>query len=808
MMMNLIDEVLHILNSLRAYIVFVMFVILVILIIVHVFKRKLAKQEKIIQRQKLFIEKLEKVEELKAGFFVNTSHELRTPLNGIIGICNSFNGGAFGKMSEKARSNIMIVLNSSKRLLKMADDILDLTLMNKGEFTIETATLNFKDVLDDCLGTLETLAKEKNLRLINNVDGTLPLIEADPHRLQQIIFNIVGNAIKFTWHGRIELGAEVKEKLLEVYVKDTGEGIPKEKLEHIFEEFVRVESDKNNQKQGKGTGIGLAIAKNLIDLMGGEISIDSVVEEGSVCRFSLPISDKKEALGISSGNLSDHSQYIVGIKRDGVENDQDSDSSDVSINPVQYNYKILIVDDNSKDRTALTDMFISEINFTVLIAENGLEAVKMVEKESDIDLVIMDVMMPVMSGIEATKRIRGKFSHYELPIVMVTAKTQGRDILEGFSAGTNDYVVKPYDKEVLKARCRNLLGLRRGVRVALEKAKTLKDEKQRRMFSEMLTEVASEVSKTLNTSKALSLVTSRIQSYFGFEKSAGCIMLEDGMKFVGIESKEERDELLASFLENMDEVYIKKAVRFAVRNNYKKIIENIKNKGIKSKTPWRHFPIYYNEKLHGIISVCEYKYLPLEESSINVIKAIIGHVAAFIENSKLYGRVKTLATVDALTGLNNRRNFFEKALAAYNHALFNKLRYSIIMMDIDNFKSINDTYGHGIGDETLKEIGRVLKRVSSSNVLLGRFGGEEFIVGCLGGTEVFEIAEDIRKKIEASQIDIGDGKTLKVTVSVGLSTNLAQEKTIEPIIKRADENLYKAKKSGKNRVVYDEKEYE
>ncbi len=795
-------------HPLRTWWAYTIYVIIIVGGIVTFVKVKTSLQEKEIKRQKLLVENLQKLDKMKDDFLANTSHELRTPLNGIIGISETLRDGLFGELPQKAKNNINVVLNSSKRLLKMVNDILDLSVMNKGEFTIETTTLNFRNILDECFVTLESLSKHKNLEIIDNVDNMLPLVEADPQRIQQIIFNIVGNAIKFTSQGNIEIGSKVKGKLLEIYVKDTGRGIPKEKLEHIFKEFVQV--DASNTKDSPGTGLGLAITKNLVELMGGELSVESKVGEGSVFRFSLPISDKKHVEDNEQNKVVDYSGYVLedlDVNDVVIDSKAPEFSEAESFKSDKYKYKILIVDDETINRVDLNNRFTAEGNFIILNAADGVEAIEVVEKEEDLDLILMDVMMPRMSGIDATKRIRSKYSHYELPILMLTAKDQVKDILEGFSAGANDYLSKPYDREILKVRSRNLLGLKRGVKVALETANSLKGEKQKRIFSEMLVDIANEISKTLNTSKVLSLVTSRMQNYFNFEKSVGCIMVEGGIKFVGLENKQERDEILASFLENSEKDFVKSVLKFAMTGNYRENIETVRKQGFKSSRKWIHFPIVYSERLHGIISVSEDKSFPLDDVNKNVVKGIISHVAASIENSKLYGRVKSLATVDSLTGLNSRRHFFDKVSVAYENALQENIRFNIIMMDIDNFKNINDTYGHGVGDETLKKIGGVLKSIGNDNIVLGRFGGEEFIVAYMGGKEVLKLAEKIRKMVESAEIDAGNGEKIKVTVSVGVSTVITEGESMEAIIKRADEKLYTAKSSGKNRVIFDDDEF-
>lgn len=767
---------------------------------------KTSLQMKELEQQKIVVDNLRKLDKMKDDFLANTSHELKTPLNGIIGITETLRDGMFGELPEKAKNNMSVVLNSAKRLLKMVNDILDLSVMNQGDFNVEIKSVNFREIFDECRGTLQAIAEKKKLTFKDKVSHEDVQIFGDAYRIQQVLFNIVGNAIKFTKHGFVEVGTFPNGECLDVYIKDTGRGIPKEKLEVIFQKFAQV--DSSDSKEYAGTGLGLSITQNLLNLMDAKVRVDSQPGEGTTFWLSFPRAKETNAVEIGSYTIE---RYIEPVQEE-ISMEQvlvapaQMNLKDYSFKLDAFSYKILIVDDEMINRIDLNNRFMAEGNYAILNAEDGVEALEIIEKMPDLDLVLMDVMMPRMTGIECTKIIRKRYSHYELPILMLTAKDQTKDVLEGFAAGVNDYLTKPFDREVLKARTKNLLGLRRGVKTAIEKAQSLKTEKQKRKFSEMLANITAEVTKTLQVKKIMELIVDRLQSNFEVESIAGFMMLDGSVQLIARDTLQDKEDLIASLLEHEEEDFIKDFVQYFRGSKTNKILNEVKNSKKTSSGKWIHVPIVYHERLHGLISIQEKENQRLDEGSLELMISIIQQVAASIENAKLYSRVKILATIDTLTGVFNRRHFLEKSTLELERARGSKSRYGVIMMDIDNFKKINDTFGHAIGDEVLKRIGALLKKYSDKTLLSGRFGGEEFILSAKGDKSVLKVAELLRKTVEQFEIEVDEFVRLNITVSLGVAISTSVKEDLYELIKRADINLYKAKNSGKNKVVYDENE--
>jgi two-component system, sensor histidine kinase ChiS len=769
-------------------------------------KIKTSWQAKELMQQRILVAKLQKIDKMKDDFLANTSHELRTPLNGIIGISETLRDGLFGELTGKAKNNVSVVIQSAKRLLKLVNDILDLSVLNKGEFVAQIHTLNFREVFDACLDTLNALAHKKGIQIVDKVENPGVMVRGDSYRMQQVLYNVAGNAIKFTSKGYVEMGTQVVGDYLEVYVKDTGSGIPKDKLDYIFKEFAQV--DSSDGKQYAGTGLGLAITKKLMESMGGSIRVESQLGEGTTFRFAFPRENHSVLPSVEVVQAPSYQEYVeetFEVKDLYVDIPKSRLDEKMFEKTEGYFYKILIVDDEMINRVDLNNRFAMEGNFVTHNAKDGIEALEIIAQEPDFDLVLMDVMMPRMTGIECCVEIRKQYSHYELPILMLTAKDQTKDILEGFQAGANDYLVKPFDREVLKARSKNLLGLKRGVKAALEKSKSLKSEKQKRQLSETISHIATEVSKTLNTTKIISLMLEKMQGYFGIEKAIGVILVDGGAKLIKGQNQCDLEELFVGFLENKEDSYVQEMIKAIKEPSYREKIRFLQNKRGSRKNQWKYFPIVHHNKLQGMIWV-DVQEKAIDETTEDILTAILYHAGSSIENAKLYNKVKALATMDPLTGINNRRFFFEKSSLKYQEALVENARYGILMLDIDNFKKINDHYGHGQGDDVLKKLGEILRDAIDKNGVCGRFGGEEFVVALKGEREILDLAEKIRSAVEKMEFKVDGAFQIFVTVSIGVSFHMAHDKDLYDIVKRADVNLYKAKNSGKNKVVYDEQE--
>ncbi|HLO84230.1 MAG TPA: ATP-binding protein [Nostocaceae cyanobacterium] len=405
---------------------------------------------------------LQAADKLKDEFLANTSHELRTPLNGIIGIAESLIDGATGKLPPSTIANLSMIVNSGRRLATLVNDILDFSKLRYQTIELQLKPITIRDIVELVLTLNRPLIGQKTLQIINSVPEDLPPVNADENRLQQILYNLVGNAIKFTHHGKIEVSAQLLNhdqiNKIAVTISDTGIGIPEDKIDQIFESFQQ--ADGSTARIYGGTGLGLAITKKLVELHNGEISVKSVIDKGSQFTFTLPVyqaSEVNHPVVLVSNSKYLHSEFSplnTGLRT--TDNTQKLEEiKDQNTNDKTPKYHILVVDDEPVNRQVLVN-HLSLYNYKVTAAASGNEVLAMLEDGLQPDLILLDVMMPRMTGYTVTRKIREKWPANELPIVLLTARNQTADLVIGFEAGANDYLGKPIAKDELLARIKGL----------------------------------------------------------------------------------------------------------------------------------------------------------------------------------------------------------------------------------------------------------------------------------------------------------------------------------------------------------------
>ncbi|MDM8566802.1 ATP-binding protein [Candidatus Halobeggiatoa sp. HSG11] len=398
---------------------------------------------------------LQRLDQLKDEFLANTSHELRTPLNGIIGIAESLIDGVTGKLPEQTEANLVMVVSSAKRLSTLVNDILDFSKLKQKNIELQLKPLGLREIVEIILFLNKSLITDKPLQLVNNIATDLPAILADENRLQQIFYNLIGNAIKFTKAGQIEVSAVIDDsqnsltnKCLKITISDTGIGISADKLDSIFESFEQAEG--STSREYGGTGLGLTVTKQLVELHGGKIWVESTLGSGSKFIFTLSISNES-AVPLSS-------RQLTKIKTKEVHTEPEIQTKQLP--PATNNQiKILIVDDEPINLQVLHNHLFSQ-NYNVVHATSGIEALKFVDEGLMPDIILLDIMMPQMTGYEVAHKIREKWQAIEMPILLLTAKNQIEDLVQGLEAGANDYMTKPISKEELLARIKTHLSLK------------------------------------------------------------------------------------------------------------------------------------------------------------------------------------------------------------------------------------------------------------------------------------------------------------------------------------------------------------
>ena len=403
---------------------------------------------------------LQQANRLKDEFLANTSHELRTPLNGIIGIAESLLDGATGPLSPKTNTNLAMIISSGRRLANLVNDILDFSQLKHKNIDLQLKPVSMREVVEIIIMTSQSLKGEKNLQLINAIDPNLPPVLADENRVQQILYNLTGNAIKFTESGQITISATLDDSSpnqnhLIITVSDTGIGIATDKLELIFQAFEQAEG--STARNYGGTGLGLSITQQLVELHQGKIWVDSAEGVGSQFSFTLPISEEP------AQNLLHQSTLLTRLSaattpESSVSHSASQPSSTTPPPPGEF--KILIVDDEPVNLQVLIN-HLSLHNYDIIQASSGPEALALLEDGLQPDLILLDVMMPKMTGYEVVRKIRETWEAHELPTLLLTAKNQISDLVAGLEAGANDYLTKPISKDELLARIKTHVNIKR-----------------------------------------------------------------------------------------------------------------------------------------------------------------------------------------------------------------------------------------------------------------------------------------------------------------------------------------------------------
>ena len=349
---------------------------------------------------------------------------MRTPMNAILGMSNLV---LKTDLNEEQHNYISNVKNSSELLLGIVNDILEISSIQAGKIKFNYANFDFKVLMENVINVMQYKVDEKNLVLELNIDPSIPKwFEGDQLRLNQILYNLVGNAIKFTDEGKVSINVIVVNEShgswhIQFEVKDTGIGIPDDKIGVIFETFTRIRS---KDRIFEGTGLGLSIAKNLIEYQGGKIWVESEHQVGSKFSFDLIFEEGKEPVADAPSP-----------------DDFDSETA----------FNLLLCEDHMINRLVATKTLTKQFpNINLVVAENGKLGVEKL-KEADFDIILMDIQMPVMDGYEATQYIRANMEAHkaELPILAMTAHANIAEDDKFKDYGMDDYVLKPFKPEQL-----------------------------------------------------------------------------------------------------------------------------------------------------------------------------------------------------------------------------------------------------------------------------------------------------------------------------------------------------------------------
>jgi signal transduction histidine kinase/CheY-like chemotaxis protein len=410
---------------------------LFVVIILFNLNKDISRRKKTQEQLVIAMQEAQEAKQMQEQFLANMSHEIRTPMNGIKGMTDLL---LSTPLSDKQQELAGIIKSAVNNLLVIVGDILDFSKIKAGKLNIEKIDFSVKDVLNNATAIFEHRLKKKKLALKVEIDSAIPVwLTGDPHRLNQVLTNLLGNAIKFTDHGQIHIQVtrqhqspreENEQVLLSFAISDTGIGIPPDSLPYIFDSFAQAGQDIS--RLYGGTGLGLTICKQLLHLQGGDITASSKFGEGSVFRFYLPYGYSEGAVTMQSSTetSNDYSQLLMGKR-------------------------FLVAEDNEINQKVI-DYVLRRAGGTVELFNNGADAIKHLQQDQLFDLIIMDLQMPEMDGYATTRFIRNDL-RIQTPIIAMTATAMKGEQWQCIESGMNEYMTKPFEFAELYKRISGLL---------------------------------------------------------------------------------------------------------------------------------------------------------------------------------------------------------------------------------------------------------------------------------------------------------------------------------------------------------------
>ncbi|WP_378126535.1 ATP-binding protein [Cohnella boryungensis] len=471
---------------------------------------------------------LRQADKQKDDFLSTVAHELQNPLHGMINISQSVSERERSRLGGDSANDLQMLGKVGRRMSHILNDLLDMARLKENRISLMLRNISLHGVASSAIDTLRFMTEGKPIRLINRIPVGFPLVQADENRLNQVLFNLLHNAVKYSDAGEVSVQADIRDGWASISVADTGIGMEPEMLSRIFKPYEQASAEGASLRGG--FGLGLSICKQLIEMHGGALTVRSQPNEGSVFTFTLKLG--------SEDSRQASAEPLIAATQLALEPDPMAwgvlilPSGKPGQSPSPDRIRLLAVDDDPVNLNVLRTIFAEE-NYEVFPAIDGQEALALLEY-GGWDLIISDVTMPIMSGYELTARIRERYSIAELPVLLLTASNQDKDIEAGFLCGANDYVTKPVNATELRSRVRSLTNLKRSVNERLRMEAALLQAQIKPHFMINTFTAVSALSK-IDTDKMDSLFEELTQYYrlgIDFQNSDQAVPLERELKLV------------------------------------------------------------------------------------------------------------------------------------------------------------------------------------------------------------------------------------------------------------------------------------
>lgn len=467
---------------------------------------------------------------VKDEFLIKTSHELRTPLHIIINLSKSILEGISGPLKKEQQESLLLVHNVGKRMARIVENLLDAGSIKRGEVQNSPSPVSLQVVGEILEEMAYLLPNPQAVKLINRTDASLPKIFVDENILKQILFNLIYNSIKYTKDGEIAVTAEVINHEMSISVRDTGIGIDEENITRIFSAFYQVK--ENPSIKNEGLGLGLSITEELVEISGGSLTVSSTVGEGSCFTFTMPLAEEvevevEEEEEIERTGATFNNRELAATKAESLPSIKFPIVAEGNLDCT-----ILVVDDEYPNVKILMDM-ISSLDYTVIAVDNGSSALEVIRNRK-IDLVILDLMMPNMSGFEVCLSVREDYDLFDLPVIILTTAGQLSDLIYSLKIGANEFLQKPIIYEELKARVESLLLMKESSRKAMFNELMLfySQIKPHFLFNTINTIIGLTYSNSEKTREALTHLSAYFRAKMDFKSYTALIPLEDEIELV------------------------------------------------------------------------------------------------------------------------------------------------------------------------------------------------------------------------------------------------------------------------------------